>query len=1563
MRALSWSRTLVLLLIFCGVQMASLAQMVRNPATAAREALRERGLKDQDLQDLRVSSRHTSAHSGVEHVYMEQRWQGVPVFNGQVAVHLRADGTVAAVHERIVQDIAARAGTPTPSLSPQQAVQQVAQREGLAIPGLAASRFDPERRRYHFTAEGWANEPFAELFWLMHEDVLRLVWNVNLHLPDGSHWWNIRVDAHSGAELERNDWVVSCQFGHADGTVHATHAPGCAAPEMPPPPPGPDTYLVYPMPVESPSHGERDYVTAPWSVAPVASPFGWHDVNGVPGPEYTITRGNNVWARDDLSGTNAGGSSPDGGVFLDFAFPLDLGEEPLTYLDASITNLFYWNNICHDVAYGYGFDEQAGNFQANNYARGGLGGDAVIADALDGSGTDNANFATPEEGMAPRMQMYRYEFTTPNRDSDLDNLVIAHEYAHGISNRLVGGPMNVNCLRNAEQMGEGWSDWFGLMLTMKAGDTGMMPRGVATYLLGQPITGQGYRPAPYSTNFGLNDFTYAATNNTTQILQPHGIGSIWCNALWEVTWDLIGLHGFDPDIHHGNGGNNIAMQLVIEGMKLTPCDPGMVDARDAILLADELIYGGAHRDMLWAAFARRGLGIYAQQGSSFSRTDQVESFALPGDADMTVDAIVSPQEGTVPLCAFASAPLTVRLRNLGLQPQTGFPVKYRMDQGPVTTVVFSGSIPPGGTATLDLAGPLGASIPAGFHVLEVWCELPNDTQPLNDLASVRFFLVDEPVRSLPYLDDFEADDFVPHNACDQLGLLAGGWVNEQLPGRMQYKFLPGSPAEMQSTGGPSAIPGTDHTTGTAQGGLLYLAASSACSAPDMTNKRGSVVGPCLSLANTTAPQLTFAYNLGSNQQRMDVEIYHAGQWHMLKSMIFILAPGWTTTADINWHTETIPLHEFAGSMIALRFTGHGLSSSTVLLDDVRVEDLYQPLVAAIGTEGTSVCMGGHLMLRDETACAVPVTQRTWTIEPTNFLWVNGTGPHSAEPEAVLLGDGPYTVKLRVDNGIEQDSTTLQQPVTLVAGVPHTLHLRLGQYGEDVTWQVRHTGGGAVLASGGPYQTIPMPDSQPQPPVTFCLPAQGCYEFVLNSYGICCDDGAGWFELVDNMGRTVVQGTMTNAQAPQLVVPFCSPGDCIQQLPYTMDFDNGYPGWRQSNTDDTDWRPWSGPTPTAFTGPDGDHTTGNGTYMYLEAGPATWTDTIETVLVSPCFDLTGVVDPVLSFWFHMRLGVLAGHSPAVNDTLAVDVEVAGVLHRNVWFRNGFQGQQWNEALVDLSPFAGEPVRFHFRAKKTKGDRKDMAIDDILVAGSPGLRFNLSMGLAGAWDANAGLMRDDLRRTGLLPLVEPYTTAGYVHLGDGGGENVSPLRLSMQGEHAVVDWVLVELWPIEPPLQPVATQSALLLRNGRVAAANGDTILGFAIPPGNYLPAVRHRNHLACMSQYYWNFPPGSLAHFDLTQPGFVGGVEPVRIINGKGFLWPGDVNGDGMVRYTGANNDRDPILQTVGGVVPTNTAGGYLPGDVNLDGFLRYTGSNNDRDPILQTVGGVIPTNTRVEQMP
>src|SRR5262249_26340048 len=139
---------------------------------------------------------------------------------------------------------------------------------------------------------------------------------------------------------------------------------------------------------------------------PTASPFGWHDTDGVAGAEFTDTRGNNVSAQEDTDANDSGGLPPDGRAGLDLDFPPDLTQQPPTYQSAAITNLFYLNNALHDIHYHYGFDEAAGNFQVNDYGRGGTGGDPVQADAQDGSGIDNANFATPPDGQSPRMQMF-----------------------------------------------------------------------------------------------------------------------------------------------------------------------------------------------------------------------------------------------------------------------------------------------------------------------------------------------------------------------------------------------------------------------------------------------------------------------------------------------------------------------------------------------------------------------------------------------------------------------------------------------------------------------------------------------------------------------------------------------------------------------------------------------------------------------------------------------------------------------------------------------------------------------------------------------------------------------------------------------------------------------------------------------------------------------------------------------------------------------------------------------------------------------------------------------------
>ena len=306
-------------------------------------------------------------------------------------------------------------------------------------------------------------------------------------------------------------------------------------------------------------------------------------------------------------------------------------------MPAAITNAFYLSNIFHDIAYQYGFDEVSGNFQENNFGNGGAGSDGINAN-VQASGNCNAQFGAPSDGSNPTMNMFLCTTPNPDADTDFDTGVLFHEIGHGVSNRLTGGPSKVNCLNNAEQMGEGWSDFYGVSLTMEVGDARSDTRGLATYsLTTQGPNGPGIRLAPYDTDFADNDYTYGRTSTMSSV---HQIGFVWATILWEAMWDLVDLHGFSADVYNASGtaGNQIMLSRVTEGLKLQPCSPGFVDGRDAILAADVAIYGGVHVDDLWIAFARRGLGFSASQGTSRRNADNTEAFDVPPTGNMPPNA-------------------------------------------------------------------------------------------------------------------------------------------------------------------------------------------------------------------------------------------------------------------------------------------------------------------------------------------------------------------------------------------------------------------------------------------------------------------------------------------------------------------------------------------------------------------------------------------------------------------------------------------------------------------------------------------------------------------------------------------------------------------------------------------------------------------------------------------------------------------------------------------------------------------------------------------------------------
>lgn len=244
----------------------------------------------------------------------------------------------------------------------------------------------------------------------------------------------------------------------------------------------------------------------------------------------------------------------------------------------------------------------------------------------------------------------------------------------------------------------------------------------------------------------------------------------------------------------------------------------------------------------------------------------------------------------------------------------------------------------------------------------------------------------------------------------------------------------------------------------------------------------------------------------------------------------------------------------------------------------------------------------------------------------------------------------------------------------------------------------------------------------------------------------------------------------------------------------------------------------------------------------------------------------------------------------------------------------------------------------------------------------VRADVTMLLDGPYVAMQDLMRDDLRQSALLPTAEPYTALGYGHVGQGSGETLDPALLATEGAEAIVDWVFVELRSPSDGSAVLATANGLLRRNGTVVATNGGPLF-FEALPGDYRIAVRHRNHLGAMTGFSYALTREGTA-VDLSDPATpLFGAEAQRLRAGRALLWAGNVNGDDRLQYTGQGNDRDLILQVVGGVVPTGSASGYRSEDCNLDGVVRYTGAGNDRDLVLQGIGGVVPTAIRSEQLP
>lgn len=611
------------------------------------------GLLPEQTDELEVLGESLSRESGLRMVRLRQTVHGLQVFQSEMRALLDRDGRLVRTVGRLVPGVD---GGKVPALS---AAGQLAPEKALAaalatVGNPAVQRTGKSELVYFPLAPG----------------VLIPAWSQVAFVAGPADWYMV-VDAATGTLLYRKN--IEHQASTQDARFSVFLQGDNKTPADSPAPRSPD--LVAPHAgTQFPAIARR---TASMLTVqdPTASPDGWISDDG------TETSGNNVDTyldRDgddfddagalDVDGRPTGNLDVDGRArdFLGAGFsytpaPLvanpNAGDDPSgsdDYQRGVVTQLFYATNFYHDRLYALGFDEGAGNFQNDNFGRGGAAGDRVLAEAQQGAAAadpsfNNANFSTPPDGENGVMRMFIFDGPGPDRDGSLDAEIVLHELTHGLSNRLIGDAAGLNWFPGFS-MGEGWSDFYALsLLNSRQGDN---PNGrygygaYATYqIAGLPYTDNyvsGIRRFPYSTVNGVNPLTWADVDDTTAnmagglppsplgfefngALEPHNAGEVWALSLWEVRSRIIASHG-------GNvaNGNNLMLQIVTDALKMTPIDPSFVDARDALIDADCATHGCANEPAIWAGFADRGLGFGATTSEGIATHIGVkESFVLP----------------------------------------------------------------------------------------------------------------------------------------------------------------------------------------------------------------------------------------------------------------------------------------------------------------------------------------------------------------------------------------------------------------------------------------------------------------------------------------------------------------------------------------------------------------------------------------------------------------------------------------------------------------------------------------------------------------------------------------------------------------------------------------------------------------------------------------------------------------------------------------------------------------------------------------------------------------------
>lgn len=310
-------------------------------------------------------------------------------------------------------------------------------------------------------------------------------------------------------------------------------------------------------------------------------------------------------------------------------------------IEASVGNLFVAHNRLHDYGYYLGFTERNYNMQSNNFGQGGAEGDPEIGNAQAGAltggspsylGRDNANQIALQDGVPGITNQYLFQplpgaFYAPCADGGLDMSIVGHEYTHAISNRMIGGPDEGITSDQGGAMGESWGDLVASEYLLSNNyRTGTNPWAVGPYATGNKKTGiRNYALNRNPMNYG--ELGYDSVGN-----QVHADGEIWSGTMYSVRKALVrkynarfpasnkalqkrcasGRPNASPLRSTRCPGNRRWIQLVFDSFLLQQGATSMLDARDAMLAADQMRYRGANQKVMWKAFAKRGFGVNAR---------------------------------------------------------------------------------------------------------------------------------------------------------------------------------------------------------------------------------------------------------------------------------------------------------------------------------------------------------------------------------------------------------------------------------------------------------------------------------------------------------------------------------------------------------------------------------------------------------------------------------------------------------------------------------------------------------------------------------------------------------------------------------------------------------------------------------------------------------------------------------------------------------------------------------------------------------------------------------------